>query len=1012
MERTMISKTGLWAGVVLLASLALAGCSKDPAGVTVDPGRKGTILSIAEVNYAVSGGGSKSAESAQGGDRTGTASGDDTPQTRAIVDGGGSTFFTDRDRLGLFLRGDGYEDVDNRIVQLDYPGEGPQKKWNITGEDITLYSNEATVTAYFPYSDAFGLTMSAIPLNPGPYDVNTNDLVWQRDKVHSTHTQAMFLEMQHALTRVKIRLSSGKTVGSFSDRDGGVVCWINPDDPTDYRVIEMGQSGVLKWAANRNYILENGTEDQVLRQGAYVMTVAKQYSDNKTNGATGNFAEDFPAFSYCYEKTDGGVSKGTWYLPSYRELYDLRDGRDRIGAGIEANGGTAFTQDNCWSSTEGAGGNGVRAANASILGTYEGYNYKTNSTPDFVARCIRTGSDFGDYAGEGKLTGVRIADAEEVSVDDRVVYLDGTLDLTQATPAVTPGWPDALADMSEKTLTEEGVLYDLLLLPVDKINEGKLMLEVLLDGKVLTVPFPVDQIDRWEAGKAYTYEVSIRNGEAQVVFGRASVTPWNYGGSLSGSLDPSKPEYGGGDVQDWDENGWQTGGPTVGDVWGGGVVYWVNPADVADFRVVALDEATPLQWAASNSYVLGSGAQDLTARNGADIWKLAKDYSDNRTGGASGTFSTDFPAFNYCYEKTDGGVAKGTWYLPSKQELLDLYSAKGSVESVITDNSGTAFSANIFWSATEYSGDSRYVGYVSFNTGNTTDNGRKSYGSYVRCVRDRRVVSYELRGAAVTSASGAISGGGVTFGITLVGTLPPSGVEVRAQSGGTVLAEGKATQSGEVVELAVPASTTGAERTVSFEYLWDGVWTKFAERTQVNPVAVGYLYGGGVVYWVNPADVADYRVVALDEATPLQWAASNSYVLGSGAQDLTARNGADIWKLAKDYSDNRTGGASGTFSTDFPAFNYCYEKTDGGVAKGTWYLPSKQELLDLYSAKGSVESVITDNSGTAFSANIFWSATEYSGDSRYVGYVSFNTGNTTDNGRKSYGSYVRCIRSR
>ena len=282
--------------------------------------------------------------------------------------------------------------MDNRIVQLDYPGEGPQKKWKITGEAIPLYADAATVTAYFPYSDAYGLTMSAVPLNSGPYDVNTNDVVWQRDTVHSTHTQAMFLEMQHAMTRVKIRLNRG-----------------------------------------------------------------------------------------------------------------------------------------------------------------------TSDT-----------SDSGDYTGEGKITGVRIADAGDVAADDRVVYLDGTLDLTQATPVVTPGWPDAVADKSEKTLTAEGVLYDLLLLPVDKIDAGKVMLEVELDGKSLSAPFPVDAVDKWEAGKAYTYEVAVRNGAAQVVFGKATVTPWNDGGSISGDLDTSKPEYGGGDVQDWGDNEWESeeGGdePVTGEI--------------------------------------------------------------------------------------------------------------------------------------------------------------------------------------------------------------------------------------------------------------------------------------------------------------------------------------------------------------------------------------------------------------------------------------------------------------
>ena len=537
-------------GAALLASLALAGCSKDPAGGTVDPGREAVILSIAEANYGVSGGVRRSGTSPVSGG---------APQTRAIVGGNGSTFFTDRDRLGLFLRGDGYEDVDNRIVQLDYPGEGPQKKWNITGEAIPLYADAATVTAYFPYSDVFGLTMSAIPLNSGPYDVNSNDVVWQRDTVHAAHTQAMFLEMQHAMTRVKIRLSGGR------------------------RSIDV--------------------------------------------------------------------------------------------------------------------------------------------------------SDPGDYTGEGKITGVRIADAGDVAADDRVVYLDGMLDLTQATPVVTPGWPDAVADKSEKTLTAEGVLYDLLLLPVDKINAGKVLLEVELDSKVLPVPFPVDAVDKWEAGKAYTYEVLVRNGGAQVVFGKATVTPWNYGGSISGDLDTSKPEYGGGDVQEWGDNEWGTvtGKISVGDVVDGGVVYWVNPDDANDFRVVALDQSQ-LMWGASRSYVLGNGVQGQTVRNGADIWKLTKASSEGKLSGESGVFATDYPAFSYCYEKTDGGVAKGTWYLPSLQELKDLYSAKDSVEPVITGNGGSAFpTATDYWSATENTPTTAWR--MNFTDGGVYGRYFKPSTFFVRCVR-------------------------------------------------------------------------------------------------------------------------------------------------------------------------------------------------------------------------------------------------------------------------------------
>ena len=120
-------------------------------------------------------------------------------------------------------------------------------------------------------------------------------------------------------------------------------------------------------------------------------------------------------------------------------------------------------------------------------------------------------------------------------------------------------------------------------------------------------------------------------------------------------------------------DGWDLA-PKVGDLYGGGVIYWVNPENY-DFRVVALDySSSTYQWAASTDYVLGEGAQSMTARNGSDVWKIAKQYSDNKTGGASGDFATDFPAFAYCYnyQGPDGSDPQGTWYLPSYQELSDL----------------------------------------------------------------------------------------------------------------------------------------------------------------------------------------------------------------------------------------------------------------------------------------------------------------------------------------------------
>ena len=256
---------------------------------------------------------------------------------------------------------------------------------------------------------------------------------------------------------------------------------------------------------------------------------------------------------------------------------------------------------------------------------------------------------------------------------------------------------------------------------------------------------------------------------------------------------------------------------------------------------------------------------------------------------------------------------------------------------------------------------------------------------------------------------------GQTFKVKFNGYWTGEGIPVRATVGGTKLAEGTAVcmagNTGEAT-LEIPKND-GAARQILFEYQWQGEWLPIGIGTQAEEVfAVGDLYGGGVVYWVSGSD---FRVVALDQASPkLAWAASDGYVLGEGARDQTARNGADVWKIAKKYSDDHTGAASGTFATDFPAFSYCYEKTDGGVAKGTWYLPSIQELRDLYSAKGSVESVITAKGGTAFLNEDYWSGSEDSGNSSfYPWWKGLGDGYESSYDQLRYDKLnVRCVRSR
>ena len=100
--------------------------------------------------------------------------------------------------------------------------------------------------------------------------------------------------------------------------------------------------------------------------------------------------------------------------------------------------------------------------------------------------------------------------------------------------------------------------------------------------------------------------------------------------------------------------------------------------------------------------------------------------------------------------------------------------------------------------------------------------------------RTQAFVPISISSATVTPA-GDIPGEGKTFSLTLTGVLPDEGVDVRAQSGGTALATGKATASGAIVSLTVPANASYSSRSVTFEYNWNGTWMKIGDsRTQAG----------------------------------------------------------------------------------------------------------------------------------------------------------------------------------
>lgn len=145
-----------------------------------------------------------------------------------------------------------------------------------------------------------------------------------------------------------------------------------------------------------------------------------------------------------------------------------------------------------------------------------------------------------------------------------------------------------------------------------------------------------------------------------------------------------------------------------------------------------------------------------------------------------------------------------------------------------------------------------------------------------------------------------------------------------------------------------PAPTDGVKLTVTMDGIWtgtdeeiisakvgdyfyaDGTWGTAYINNALNPCI-------GIVFEVD-ADGKSGKIVSLDEKAQAVWATSGTTyaTTATGADNVAdgTANMATIKALDDDYSD-------------FPAFQWCANRTEGGL---TWYLPAPNELQDLYAA--------------------------------------------------------------
>lgn len=163
----------------------------------------------------------------------------------------------------------------------------------------------------------------------------------------------------------------------------------------------------------------------------------------------------------------------------------------------------------------------------------------------------------------------------------------------------------------------------------------------------------------------------------------------------------------------------------VGELYGGGVVFWVDQTGQHGLIVSMIDLSTGQAWSNITDQLIGTTAQS--------DW----DGNSNTTAitGQSGHTSS---AAKLCADYTNADYGTGTysdWYLPSRGELNDLWNNLKAVQKALDsdgNSSTTAIAKNYYWSSSEYGNDGAWNFYFFFgDTGYNT----KDDTVYVRAVR-------------------------------------------------------------------------------------------------------------------------------------------------------------------------------------------------------------------------------------------------------------------------------------
>ena len=152
-----------------------------------------------------------------------------------------------------------------------------------------------------------------------------------------------------------------------------------------------------------------------------------------------------------------------------------------------------------------------------------------------------------------------------------------------------------------------------------------------------------------------------------------------------------------------------------------------------------------------------------------------------------------------------------------------------------------------------------------------------------------------------------------------------------------------------------------------------------------DPTQVGDFYQGGVIFYLFVDGEAGYVAgethgliaAVADQSSGIRWY-NGTYVTTGATGTAIGTGSANTDTIINVQGATETSYAAGL------ARAY----TGGGYID--WFLPSKDELNKMYLNKATINTTAAANSGSDFSANNYWSSTEYDSNTAWVQYFGFD----------------------